>query len=61
LWKTALESATGNFQESHEGLQLVGTDEFLLYANDVNLLNKGFTINKDTGTLVNARKKVGLK
>jgi hypothetical protein len=61
LWTTALEYATGNFKENQDGLQLNGTDQFLVYANDVNLLKESFTLKKDTETLLDARKEVGLK
>jgi hypothetical protein len=44
------------------GLQLNGTHQLLAYADDVNLLwdNIG-TINKNTETLIDASKKVGLE
>jgi hypothetical protein len=44
------------------GLQLNGTHQLLAYADDVNLLGDNIdTINKNTETLTEASKKVGLE
>jgi hypothetical protein len=44
------------------GLKLNGTHQLLVYADDVNLLGGNTdTINKNTETLINASKEVGLE
>jgi hypothetical protein len=44
------------------GLKLNGTQQFLAYADDVNLLADIIdTIKKNTGTLIDASKEVGLE
>jgi hypothetical protein len=44
------------------GLKLSGTDQLLLYPHDVNLLEDNIdTIKKNTQTLIDANKEVGLE
>jgi hypothetical protein len=44
------------------GLKLNGTHQLLAYADDVNLLGDNIdTIKKNTGTLIDAGKEVGLE
>jgi hypothetical protein len=44
------------------GLKLNGTNQLLVYADDVNLLGDDMdTINKNTVTLIDASKEVGLE
>jgi hypothetical protein len=51
-----------NFQENLMGLKLIGTHQLLAYADDVNLLGDNIdTINKNTGTLIDVSKEVGLE
>jgi hypothetical protein len=48
-------------QENHAGLKLNGTHQLLAYADDVNLPGDNIdTINKNTETLIDASKEVGL-
>jgi hypothetical protein len=57
----ALEYAIRKVQENQAGLKLNGTHQLLDYADDVNLLGDNIdTINKTTGTLIDASKEVGL-
>jgi hypothetical protein len=49
-------------QENQVGLKLNGTHQLLAYADDVNLLGDNIdTINKNTETLIDASKEVGLE
>jgi hypothetical protein len=49
-------------QENQAGLKFNGTHELLAYADDVNLLGDNIdTINKNTETLIDASKGVGLE
>jgi hypothetical protein len=48
--------------EGQAGLKLNGTHQLLAYADEVNLLGDNIdTINKNTQTLIEASKEVGLK
>jgi hypothetical protein len=52
----------GKVQENQEGLKLNGTHQLLAYADDVNLLWDNIdTVNKNTETLIDASKEVGLE
>jgi hypothetical protein len=58
----ALEYAIRKVQENQAGLKLNGTHQLLAYADDVNLLGDNIdTINKNTQTLIDASKVVGLE
>jgi hypothetical protein len=58
----AVEYAIRNVQESQVGLKLNGTHQFLASADDVNLLGDNIDIiNKNTETLTDASKEVGLE
>jgi hypothetical protein len=49
-------------QENQAGLKLNGAHQFLAYADDVNLLGDNIdTIEKNTETLIDASKEVGLQ
>jgi hypothetical protein len=49
-------------QENQEGLKLNGTHQILPYADDMNLLGDNIdTIKKNTETLIDASKEVGLE
>jgi hypothetical protein len=58
----ALEYAIRKVQATQVGLKLNGTHQLLAYADDVNLLGDNIdTIKKNTGTLIDASKEVGLE
>jgi hypothetical protein len=62
LFNVALEHAIKNAQENQVGLKLNGTRQLLPYADDVNLLRDNIdTINKNTLTLMDSSKEVGLE
>jgi hypothetical protein len=49
-------------QENQVGLKLNGTHQLLAYADDVNLLGDNiYTVKKNTETLIDASKEVGLE
>jgi hypothetical protein len=54
-----LEYAIRKFQENQMGLELNGTHQMLACADDVNLL--GDTIKRNTQTLIDSSKEVGLE
>jgi hypothetical protein len=62
IFNFALEYAIRKVQENQVGLKLNGTHQLLAYVDDVNLLEDNIeTINRNTGTLTDASKKVGLE
>jgi hypothetical protein len=62
LFIFALEYVIRKIQENHAGLKSNGTHQLWAYANDVNLLGDNIdTINKNTKTLIDASKEVGLE
>jgi hypothetical protein len=62
LFNFALAYAIKKVQENQTGLKLNGTHQLLTYADDVNLLGDNIdTMNKNTKTLIDASKEVGLE
>jgi hypothetical protein len=61
LFNFHLEYAISKVQENQVGLKLNGTHQLLAYANDVNLLGDNIdTLKKNTETVIDAGKEVGL-
>jgi hypothetical protein len=62
LFNFALEYAIRKLQENQGGLKLNGIHQLLAYADDMNRLGDNIdTINKNTQTLIDASKEVGLE
>jgi hypothetical protein len=62
FFKFALQYAIRKVQENQGGLKLSGTHQLLVYADDVNTLGDNVdTIKKNTQTLIDVSKEVGLE
>jgi hypothetical protein len=62
LFNFALEYAMKKLQKNQVGLELNVTHQLLAYADDANLLGDNIeTINKNTETLIDGSKEVGLR
>jgi hypothetical protein len=62
LFNFALENAIRKVQENQVGLKLDGTHQLLAYTDNVNLLGDNIdTIKKNTETLIDVSKEVGLE
>jgi hypothetical protein len=62
LFNFALEYVIRKVQENQVGLKMNGTHQLLAYADDINLLGDNIdTIKKNTKTLIDACKEIGLE
>jgi hypothetical protein len=62
LFNFALDYAIRKVQETQVGLKMNGTHQLLSYSDDANVLGDNIdTINKNTETLIDASKEVGLE